>query len=149
MLAEELAALESKFRSVNPMGGTRLLGDWTVRIDGGPGRWAPAPVCCWHRSACLAQLTWPRQLPSCFCVIMAAERIPSSAKMAWAVTQACPWLCSLAEQALMPQALGQQEGSSIPPWHSHVTVLLQTHKHLAAIVTVPMQWHMEGITTLP
>ena len=61
VLAEELAALETKFRSVNPMGGTRLLGDWTVRIDGGPGRWAPAPACCWQRSACLAHLSWPRQ----------------------------------------------------------------------------------------
>ena len=67
VLAEELAALESKFRSVNPMGGTRLLGDWTVRIDGGPGRWAPAPACCWRRSACLAQLSWARQEHSCLC----------------------------------------------------------------------------------
>ena len=41
VLAEELLALESQFRtsSMNPMGGTKMAGDWTVTIDGGPGRY--------------------------------------------------------------------------------------------------------------
>ena len=41
MLAEELLALESQFRSssMNPMGGTKMANDWTVTIDGGPGRY--------------------------------------------------------------------------------------------------------------
>lgn len=40
VLAEELLALESQFRSsvMNPMGGTRMPGDWTVNINGGPGK---------------------------------------------------------------------------------------------------------------
>ncbi len=41
VLAEELLALESQFRTstMNPMGGTKMSGDWTVTIDGGSGRW--------------------------------------------------------------------------------------------------------------
>lgn len=40
VLAEELLALESQFRSsvMNPMGGTRTTGDWAVNISGGPGK---------------------------------------------------------------------------------------------------------------
>lgn len=40
VLAEELLTLESQFRSsvMNPMGGTRMAGDWTVNINGGPGK---------------------------------------------------------------------------------------------------------------
>lgn len=40
VLAEELLALESQFRTstMNPMGGTKMAGDWTVTIDGGSGR---------------------------------------------------------------------------------------------------------------
>ena len=40
VLAEELLALESQFRSssMNPMGGTKMANDWTVTIDGGAGR---------------------------------------------------------------------------------------------------------------
>ena len=41
VLAEELLALESQFRSssMNPMGGTKMANDWTVTIDGGAGRY--------------------------------------------------------------------------------------------------------------
>ncbi len=44
VLAEELLALESQFRTstMNPMGGTKMSGDWTVTIDGGSGRWGPS-----------------------------------------------------------------------------------------------------------
>ncbi|KAL3157200.1 hypothetical protein ABBQ38_001439 [Trebouxia sp. C0009 RCD-2024] len=40
VLAEELLALESHFNqsTMNPMGGTKMAGDWTVTIDGGAGR---------------------------------------------------------------------------------------------------------------
>ena len=40
VLAEELLAIEHQFRSsvMNPMGGTRMTGDWTVNISGGPGK---------------------------------------------------------------------------------------------------------------
>ena len=39
-MAEELLALEAQFRTstMNPMGGTKMAGDWTVTIDGGSGR---------------------------------------------------------------------------------------------------------------
>ena len=42
VLAEELLALESQFRSssMNPMGGTKMANDWTVTIDGGSGRYS-------------------------------------------------------------------------------------------------------------
>lgn len=42
VLAEELLALESHFNqsTMNPMGGTKMAGDWTVTIDGGAGRYA-------------------------------------------------------------------------------------------------------------
>ena len=40
VMAEELLALEAQFRTstMNPMGGTKMAGDWTVTIDGGSGR---------------------------------------------------------------------------------------------------------------
>ena len=105
MLAEELTALESKFRSVNPMGGTRLLGDWTVRIDGGPGRWAPAPACCQQLIACLSLLSWPREGHSCFCAVLATERFYSSAEMGrWTAAPARCWqLCACLAQLRRPR----------------------------------------------
>ncbi len=47
VLAEELLALESQFRTstMNPMGGTKMSGDWTVTIDGGSGRWGLLHTC--------------------------------------------------------------------------------------------------------
>lgn len=60
VLAEELLALESQFRTstMNPMGGTKMVGDWTVTIDGGSGRSVDSvclsgrlPICL---SACLS-----------------------------------------------------------------------------------------------
>jgi len=49
VLAEELLALESQFRTstMNPMGGTKMSGDWTVTIDGGSGRWILLHTCTW------------------------------------------------------------------------------------------------------
>ena len=49
VLAEELLALESQFRTstMNPMGGTKMSGDWTVTIDGGSGRWGLLHTCTW------------------------------------------------------------------------------------------------------
>ena len=49
VLAEELLALESQFRTstMNPMGGTKMSGDWTVTIDGGSGGWILLHTCTW------------------------------------------------------------------------------------------------------
>lgn len=60
VLAEELLALESQFRTstMNPMGGTKMSGDWTVTIDGGSGRWGLLHTCTWLFKHFI-KLVWP------------------------------------------------------------------------------------------
>lgn len=79
VLAEELLALESQFRTstMNPMGGTKMAGDWTVTIDGGSGRCVTLHSCK-HLGSCLAGTS-----PGCLCA--GISLFSSACLSAWSV----------------------------------------------------------------